>query len=423
MSNLETLQAVAKARGGECLDTEFTTRSAHYRFRCARGHEWEAVGSGVLRGSWCLQCSLIERSHAYRDREGLARLQTLAAAKGGECLATEYLGQKAKYRFRCAEGHEWQTTGHRLIHEAWCPQCARQAQSQRHPQGLQRLQAQAEALGGICVSTEYTGAASRYTFRCAVGHEWDAIGGSVLAGRWCRQCARRKHAQLMADPEGLARLQAAARKQGGECLSDEYTTQGAFYSFRCTHGHTWMARGSKILKGQWCFRCAADARKLGIEVAHQIALERGGLCLSDAYETSTVKLRWQCGQSHEWEATMESIRQDHWCPRCAYDQQRLKYRAAGLSCLKAIVKSRNGVLHSTEYAGQDVKYTFECAHGHVWHTRAATVFHGAWCPTCAHEALLTNKKSSARLRYIASKRHKPILQGVNRRVRREVAVR
>lgn len=65
---------------------------------------------------------------------------------------------------------------------------------------------------------------------------------------------------------------------------------------------------------------------------------------------------------------MKSIRQGHWCPRCAYDANRARYRAGGMLRLKMIVKSRNGVLHSTEYRGKEVKYAFECDKGHFWHT-------------------------------------------------------
>lgn len=168
------------------------------------------------------------------------------------------------------------------------------ALSQRYtdPDGLARLHAQAEKLGGVCLSTEYPEAADRYQFRCAEGHEWSAISASVLAGRWCRKCAGGEHAERLTDPAGLARLQEVARQRGGECLSEEYTVQGAFYAFRCDQGHTWKARGTGILKGQWCARCAANARKLSIELAHQIAQERGGRCLSDTYETGSVKLHW-----------------------------------------------------------------------------------------------------------------------------------
>lgn len=101
--------------------SKYTTQNDRYFFRCARGHEWQAAGNDVLRGTWCLRSSHIDRSQAYLDPEGLARLQTLAKAKGGECLATEYRGQGKKYRFRCQHGHEWESTSQKIILGSWCP--------------------------------------------------------------------------------------------------------------------------------------------------------------------------------------------------------------------------------------------------------------------------------------------------------------
>jgi hypothetical protein len=52
-----------------------------------------------------------------KNENGLAFLPSRALSKGGECLSTQYTNAKAKYRFRCAIGHEWEA----LYSNKWLP--------------------------------------------------------------------------------------------------------------------------------------------------------------------------------------------------------------------------------------------------------------------------------------------------------------
>jgi nucleoside-diphosphate-sugar epimerase len=51
-------------------------------------------------------------------------MRELARMRGGECLSTEVGDGRAKLRWRCAFGHEWEATP--LLHKVghWCPECA-----------------------------------------------------------------------------------------------------------------------------------------------------------------------------------------------------------------------------------------------------------------------------------------------------------
>jgi thiol-disulfide isomerase/thioredoxin len=53
---IETYHALAKARGGKCLSTEYIGANKKLEFECAKGHRWSAVAGGVKHGSWCMQC-------------------------------------------------------------------------------------------------------------------------------------------------------------------------------------------------------------------------------------------------------------------------------------------------------------------------------------------------------------------------------
>ncbi len=198
VDGLEQLKAHASKMGGVCLSTEYILSTSKYRFRCSLGHEWEMNLSGVKRGTWCPQCKGSRISQSRRDKHGLSTLKELAIAKGGVCLSTEYINVNTKYSWRCAKGHEWESTASNVKSGSWCHQCmgSRISASLIDPFGLAKLKEAAEAKGGECLSTEYIKLLSKYRWRCAKGHEWEAIGANVGRGRsWCPICARSKRSR------------------------------------------------------------------------------------------------------------------------------------------------------------------------------------------------------------------------------------
>ena len=49
----------------------------------------------------------------------------------------------------------------------------------------------------------------------------------------------------------------------------------------------------------------------------EIAIKRGGLCLSDKYVDIHTKLKWQCEKGHVWNAPPDSVNNsNHRCPKC-----------------------------------------------------------------------------------------------------------
>jgi len=58
--SLDDAHRAARARGGECLSTEYVRSSSKMHWRCARGHEWHGQLTNVRRGHWCRQCAFME---------------------------------------------------------------------------------------------------------------------------------------------------------------------------------------------------------------------------------------------------------------------------------------------------------------------------------------------------------------------------
>ena len=271
---LAELHAMATGKGGACLSDTYRGVHAKYRFRCTHGHEWEADGASVLHsGHWCLHCGRARSAAARRQRMlewhqvveplRLQELQAAATARGGECMATEYRGQDARYLFRCRDGHEWEARAAHIREGRWCSRCQRDPMQRKltarkgrpnparlRPERLMDLQAFATARGGMCLSQEYRGMKARYRFRCSQGHEWDAKGYNLLTnGTWCRPC------QNESQRHGIEAMHVLAESRGGRCLSEEYANGVNHLRWQCHRGHVWSTAPRHVLRGHWCPAC------------------------------------------------------------------------------------------------------------------------------------------------------------------------
>jgi hypothetical protein len=117
VDGLKRLQVLAASRGGECLSGSDLGNTLRYRMRCAEGHEWDALGSSLQRGSWCANCHQVSR------RKALAAMQEVAASRGGQCLSTQYRSCAQQLTWTCHHGHIWQASW-ASVQRHWCPECA-----------------------------------------------------------------------------------------------------------------------------------------------------------------------------------------------------------------------------------------------------------------------------------------------------------
>lgn len=310
---IEEMQEMAAERGGTCLSKRYRNLDTKLRWRCAEGHEWRAMPSNVLGGSWCPTCAL------EGQRLGLDRCREKAAERGGDCLATEYVRSHAPIRWRCAAGHEWMATaGSVVTRGSWCAACAGLL-----PKTLADLRALAAERGGRCLSTRYTNSRAPIRWQCAKGHDWESSWGNVRKGAWCPMCATER-LRL-----GLEEMQALAAKRGGYCLSTEYRGTQYPLEWQCRAGHVWTALPHYVKYGDsWCPKCASNAPR-GLAAARALARARGGACLATDYVNNKTKLQWRCRSGHQWEAILNHVDRGSWCPFCAADLRKETMRRNG----------------------------------------------------------------------------------------------
>ncbi|MEJ6002589.1 hypothetical protein [Paucibacter soli] len=100
------------------------------------------------------------------------------------------------------------------------------------------------------------------TVRCARKHEFDIASRNLARGIWCAECARIE-TDLLKEAE-LKLLQAHAQRMGGLCLSGAYKSAKVPVKWRCFAGHEWGANWDNVKnKNSWCPICQKAAPRPG----------------------------------------------------------------------------------------------------------------------------------------------------------------
>ncbi|AXE31740.1 hypothetical protein DK842_18660 [Chromobacterium phragmitis] len=178
----------------------------------------------------------------------LQGLREIAAAWGGACGADRYQNMHVHMPFRCANGHDFESTPTTILSGQFCPSC-----HDRKGRMAAEIEAFVAAKGWRSLS-EYKHSSTRMLWRCEHGHEWRVRWETVRSGHGCPHCYRLRRCHSLED------MQALARERGGECLSERYINIRTPMLWQCEKGHVWSIPASSVLTGRWCAACWALRR-------------------------------------------------------------------------------------------------------------------------------------------------------------------
>ena len=172
-------------------------------------------------------------------------------------------------------------------------------------------------------------------------------------------------------------MQEIALVRGGFCISTQYINTDTKLLWQCYKLHQWEATPYHIKnRKSWCPLCAKNA-KLDIETCRDLATERDGKCLSESYTNNQTKLKWQCISKHTWEASLSSIKGGQWCPDCSGS------RKASVDSIKDIIKNKGGEYLSHNGNNARDRFEVKCDQDHIWNPTKSALLNGNWCPHCA----------------------------------------
>ena len=155
------------------MSTRYVSSSESLIWECEQEHQWQATYNSIRRGTWCPVCV----------RRSIDELRELAVTKGGKLLSQKYEGMQHPLEWQCLHGHQWLARPLNIANGTWCPHCSR-----NHPLTVVQMRELAAKRGGQCLSDNYTNARTKLRWKCAQGHEWDAVPHSIKAGTWCPTC-------------------------------------------------------------------------------------------------------------------------------------------------------------------------------------------------------------------------------------------
>ncbi len=317
---IDDMHQLAAEKNGRCLSSTYINHHTKLIWECQYGHRWNTSPESIIYGRWCPDCS-------GTKKKTIEDMQQLASKNKGQCLSAAYTNTRTPLRWRCAEGHEWETAPFNIQQGHWCPHCAGTYRPYRRKQATQwhieDMQALAEEKGGKCLSEVYKSIPFKLTWECQKKHIWEATSSAVIEGCWCPFCARnRRHT--------LTYMQELAKMRGGRCLSEKYINSREKLLWECQKKHRWEIHSSAIISGSWCPVCKtkkvyadhAIQPPWSVEKMDALAQQKGGHCLSTHYINANTKLRWCCQHGHEWEADPASIIKGHWCRLCANNKRK-----------------------------------------------------------------------------------------------------
>lgn len=318
-------------------------------------------------------------------------------------LSDDFAGRAVdKARFRCADGHEFETSPMQLKRGNWCPDCyniteglVRQffecAFERPFPQATPgwlkddgehrrcRLDGYCEALN---LAFEYHGAqhATHVDFFHKAGRSRTLEEQQARDAFVRERCAANgvtlievPHLGIYTQPEFVEHLVTTLTSQGIP------VDQSAIDRFE--------AKPFRVSK---------------LQQAQALAEARGGRCLSTKFISHDSKLAWVCAEGHTWEANLTQVRTvGQWCTTCAKAARDAARKAAAMTQLKAIAESKGGEVLSAEYVRNDEKLKFRCANAHTWEAVPATIKRGHWCPCCGETHL---EDPAGLLRQLAAER-------------------
>lgn len=210
-------------------------------------------------------------------------------------------------------------------------------------------------------------------------------------------------------------LKELAISRGGKCLSMDYTNSQTPIEWMCAKGHIWYARPAKVKYGTWCKACAGNKKKT-IEEMRIIAEKHSAICLSETYLNNHSPLRWKCDKGHEFTASysgiMVAIKNGGFCTVCSV-KKRGENKRNTIEEMQELAKSRGGKCLSDEYTNAHSNLIWQCANGHIFESKPNSVKSGHWCSYCRFN--LTENKCRYIIENLTGLPFKPtkqILQGL-----------
>ena len=360
-------------------------------WKCAQGHRWETAVVNRSRGGVARGCPYCAGVYPVFGKTDLATTHPeIAAEADGWDPTTVLPGSSKNKNWKCNYGHVWQATVvNRTDKGTGCPFC-----SGRHAiPGVTdlatinpELAAQADGWDPSAVAAY---SHRKLTWRCEVGHTWEARVAERSSGNGCPFCSG--HQVLFGFNDLLTiNPELAAQADGWDP-----TTLSAFSNKKvgwiCGVGHSWYTSVGNRSKGSGCPVCSGRVPNVGVNdlstTDPELAIQANGWDPTTVSQGSDKKVEWKCELGHIWQARVSERSSGNGCPVCAN-----RTVLVGFNDLVAtnpeLAAQADGWDPTTVVAHSGKNLKWKCDLGHSWTTSVDNRSKGTSCPFCTNRTVL-----------------------------------
>jgi len=295
-------------------------------------------------------------------------------------------GSAKKMPWKCSLGHWWETRiSHRTGAGSGCPTCSGNVVKKGfNDLGTTNPLLSREALGWD-VTQFSAGSGLRKKWRCAEGHEWEAVIKSRVIGRGCPVCANK---QVLKGHNDLHKInpQLATEAYGWDTTT-VLPHSNKKKQWLCEKGHKYNSSPGARMRGNGCPICTGKKVLAGFnDLASKfpsIALEAYEWDASKITSHSSKKAKWKCPFGHIYEMRVgnrTSLNQN--CPVCS-NQQVLEGYNDLVTLHPKVARSAYGWNAGQTLPFSHSKREWKCEEGHIWKAAVSSRTAGQGCPTCA----------------------------------------
>ncbi len=283
---------------GITTDTPYIKASAKHIFTCKEGHEWSATANCILSGHGCPVCAGMRR----RTNEEIIEILKMK----GFSVVSEIYSWSRYITLQCSKGHTWSTIARTAGTKSGCPTCHKERKEISLAQANARLKSH-----GLEIISEYKNTIQNATFKCSHNHTFIASPSNIFRTKNCPVCVKER---IRHTPETINKY--LADKNIDAMLIGKYTNTITPTEFRCSKGHTWIAKPNTVMYAKECPICYRERTWLSKEKVNE-RLSGTDLELIGDYKNTTTKSLFRCSCGNEWEALPSNILKGQKCSKCS----------------------------------------------------------------------------------------------------------
>jgi hypothetical protein len=311
----------------------------------------------------------------------MTNIEDYVAERGGRIVRPPYFDAGIRrVGLVCGSGHSWAPrVGNLLSCGSWCPECYGNA-----PALLKNLQQWAIALGGKCLSVEYTNNKAKYRWECGTcAHQWEATWYNIKCHHsWCPACkfsnreivVRAAFQEMFPGESFDTDRQAIGMELDGYSEKNElaFECDGVQHRVRVPH----FQRNEGDFEAQQARDREKDDRAFVadihlIRVPDRLKLPLGKI--REFVHARVLDMGW-AAKSINTEFCSEEEFQRGICQARTRD----KY----IERVRKIVTTKGGFALTSVVPAGSWPVHVVCEHGHPFTTSVDNLDRGRWCPTC-----------------------------------------